>query len=99
MTRKEFVDSPDAMVVVVWFDHNAPCHSQADHRGFQEFSGDGDVYAQALAYKVAMLEIHPTYSIELIINGAAVEHWAAAISNNPEYQKKGLKKFLGKFNK
>ena len=93
MTRKEFEDSPDAMVIVVWFNHE---HAQS---GYCEFSGDEDIVAKARAFKQRMYEAYPDRSAELIINGTAIEHFAAALTNSPEYQQKGWKKFLGKFYK
>jgi hypothetical protein len=93
MSRKEFEDSSDAMVIVVWFNHE---HSQS---GFCEFSGKGDIVAKAMAFKRRMYEAYPDRSAELIINGAAIEQWSEALTNSAEYQQKGWKKFLGKFHK
>lgn len=93
MTRSEFDDNSDAMVVVVWFNHE---HSQS---GYCEFSGKGDVYARAKTFKDRMYEAYPDRSAALLVNGTAIEHWADALTNSPEYQKKGWKKFLSRFHK
>ena len=90
MTRNEFDESPDAMVIVVWFDH-----ADADFKtGYMEFSGDGDVCARALAHKKRLMERYPNRTYECMINGTAIVKWCDALTNSAEYQKKGWKKFL-----
>ena len=60
MTRNEFDESPDAMVIVVRFDHNTNMTNAT------AFSGEGDVCARAMSYKKKMLEIHSDWSVECI---------------------------------
>jgi len=82
MTRDEFDENSDAMVIVVWFDHDAHL---GFYTGYTGFTGNDDVFARAIKYKEQQQAMHPTRTYQCMINGAAVENWEAALTNDPQY--------------